>query len=285
MLAARQPGGAAWLLSALLHVAVIAMLWWSAAPAVLQTPPPLAVELWAGGGPVVREAVKAARAAVSKPQPAAPAPTPAPTPAAQAQLPALNSADITVKGGKPAPEPAAPPPAKTPAKPKPAPAEPAKATPPVPASKPAVTAAPTGKPAAKPVAPRADDLLSELDDLPPGPGKGKVTQSGSKQGVQGGSANGVLDLRAQYVDAVRNRIRPYVMVPDGIAGNPEAVVEVEILPTLEIRSSRLLRSSGVAGYDQAVLAALRDARRFPPLPKGADFADFRRITLKFRPKE
>lgn len=283
MLAARQPGPAAWLLSALLHVALIAVLWWSAAPAVLQTPPPLAVELWAGGGAVATAPVKPAAvppvtpAPVSKPAAVKAAPAPV------AQLPTLNSADITVKGGKPQPKPAPSPlpQDKAPAK-KVLPPVPSKPEPVAPVSKPA-TAPP--KPAAKASPPRTDDLLSELDDLPPGPGKGKVTQAGGKTGAQNGSATGVADLRAQYIDAVRNRIRPYVMVPDGISGNPEAVVEVEILPTLEIRSSRLLRSSGNSGYDQAVLAALREARRFPPLPKGAEFTDFRRITLKFRPKE
>ncbi|MEQ6291082.1 energy transducer TonB [Vogesella sp. GCM10023246] len=281
MLAARQPGVAAWLLSALLHVAVIAVLWWSAAPAVLHTPPPLAVELWAGGGAVAKAPAKPAATAapVSKLAPAKALPTPAPA----AQLPTLNSADITVKGGKPQrkPAPSPLPQDKAPTK-KPLPPAPSKPAPAIPATKPA--AAPP-KPATKAAPPRTDDLLSELDDLPPGPGKGKVTQAGGKQGAQNGSASGVADLRAQYIDAVRNRIRPYVMVPDGISGNPEAVVEVEILPTLEIRSSRLLRSSGNSGYDQAVLTALREARRFPPLPKGAEFADFRRITLKFRPKE
>lgn len=284
MLAARQPGAAAWLLSALLHAAVIAVLWWSAAPQVLHTPPPLAVELWAGGGSVapLKPLAAAKPAPVSKPAPVKAAPVkaaPAPTP----QLPTLNSADITVKGGKPQPKPAPAPTLvdKAPAK---------KALPPAPgkpqtAAQATKPAAPQPKPATKAAPPRTDDLLSELDDLPPGPGKGKVTQAGGKQGAQNGSATGVADLRAQYIDAVRNRIRPYVMVPDGISGNPEAVVEVEILPTLEIRSSRLLRSSGNSGYDQAVLAALREARRFPPLPKGAEFADFRRITLKFRPKE
>lgn len=277
MLAAREPGKAAWLLSLLLHAGLLAVLWWSAAPAVLQTPPPLAVELWAGGGsiakpvPATHPKPVAAPAATSKPQPPA-APAVAPP-----QVPQLPAADITLKGGKPQP------------KPQPQLVEPAKAVkkaPPAEQAKPQpAPASPKATKPSKSAPPQADDLLAGLDELPPGPGKGKVTQAGGKQGVQGGSVTGVADLRAQYIEAVRNRIRPYVMVPDGISGNPQAVVEVEILPTMEIRSSRLLRSSGNSGYDQAVLTALREARRFPALPKGAEFADFRRITLNFRPKE
>ncbi|SCK10599.1 energy transducer TonB [Vogesella sp. LIG4] len=285
----RQPGVASWLLSLLLHAALLAVLWWSAAPAVLHTPPPLAVELWAGGG----SPLKATPKVQPVPPPAAvpkPAPVP-PPPAPQVQAPALKSADVTLKGGKPQPKPAPPPEKPRPEKPrveKPR-AEIKPVVPPVKAAEPRPAAPkPAAKPAkTKPAVSAADDMLDALDNLPPGPGKGKVTQAGSKQGVQGGSANGVADLRAQYIEEVRNRVRPYVMVPDGIVGNPQAVVVVEILPTMEIRpdSLHLLHSSGNGAYDQAVLAALREAHRFPPLPKGAEFTDFRRITLKFRPKE
>ena len=275
MLAAREPGKAAWLLSLLLHGGLLAVLWWSAAPAVLQTPPPLAVELWAGGGSVSEAAASAKPvvppAPVSKSQP------PAVPAVAQAQVPQLSAADITLKGGKPQakPQPPATEPAKTvkkvPAekteapKPQPAPAKPAKAT----------RAAPV----------QTDDLLAGLDDLPPGPGKGKVTQPGGKQGSREGAVNGQINLKQQYAEAVRNRVRPYIDMPDGIKGNPEVEVEVILLPTLEILSSRVLRGSAAVSWDQAVLAALRDTKRFPPLPKGAEFTDYRRITVTFRPKE
>ncbi|MNU09919.1 Gram-negative bacterial tonB protein [compost metagenome] len=63
------------------------------------------------------------------------------------------------------------------------------------------------------------------------------------------------------------------------------VLQIEILPSLEVRQIRLLRSSGNSLYDEAVQAAVREMRRFPPLPKGAAFADYRRVTMSFRPKE
>lgn len=304
MAAAREPGASAWLLSAVLHIAVGLCLWWSAAPAKLDTPPPLAVELWAGGGPAVSappQPVPAPPVAAPAPRPAA-KPAPAPAPKVTAPPPVVPdnaAADVKLQAAKPQKDKASDPPKKAaPPKPvsdKPEPLKPAKPdTKPASKSepvaegkaKPAAAASPASKPAAKTTAAvKTDDLLAELDALPPGPGNGKVTQAGAKTGSKNGAANGQPDLKQQYGESVRNRVRPYVVLPDGIKGNPEAVVEVIILPTLEIRSSRILRSSGSPAWDQAVLAALAEVKRFPPLPKGAEFADYRRITLNFRPKE
>lgn len=288
MVATRQPGAASWLLSACLHALVLLCLWWSAAPEQLKTPPPLAVELWAGN-------TGQAAAPVATPAPAAkpaPAPAPAPAPVASTKAPPPApvvdnpAADVKVQADKPTrkpPQAEAKPAVKEPpvAKAKPAAPAPERTPPPKPASN--AAAKPAANP--KPAAVKTDDLLAELDALPPGPGQGKVNQAGAKTGAKTGSATGQPDQKQQYGEAIKNRVRPYIVIPDGIKGNPEASVEVIILPTLEIRSTRILRSSGSPAWDQAVLAALAEVRRFPPLPKGADFADYRRITLNFRPKE
>ena len=286
MAAAREPGIASWLFSAILHLLVLLCLWWSAAPQKLDTPPPLAVELWAGGAPA-----QPAEPAPPSPAPVKPAPAPVPKVAPPPMVADNPAADVKLQAAKPdkikpeaTPKPPPPKPepvkaAKPETKPEPRPdnkAKPAAAANPAPASKTPAKPAPGVK---------TDDLLAELDSLPPGPGNAKASQAGAKVGSKSGAANGQPDLKQQYGESVRNRVRPYVVLPDGIKGNPEAVVEVIILPTLEIRSSRILRSSGSPAWDQAVLAALAEVKRFPPLPKGADFADYRRITLNFRPKE
>ncbi|MDC7718162.1 cell envelope integrity protein TolA [Vogesella sp. DC21W] len=282
MMATRQPGAASWLLSACLHAVVMLCLWLSAAPEELKTPPPLALELWAGNaGQVAAPVATPAPAPAPAPKVAAKAPPPPPAPVQD--NPAADVKVLADKAAKKPPLPEAKPAEKaTPvAKAKPELAKP-EPTPPV---KPATSV--PAKPAAtpKPAAVKTDDLLAELDALPPGPGQGKVSQAGAKTGAKTGSATGQPDQKQQYGEAIKNRVRPYIVIPDGIKGNPEASVEVIILPTLEIRSTRILRSSGSAAWDQAVLAALAEVRRFPPLPKGADFADYRRITLNFRPKE
>ncbi|MDC7713389.1 energy transducer TonB [Vogesella sp. LYT5W] len=280
-------GYGAWGLSLLLHLALLLPLWWLYAPAPVYTPPPLAVELWAGGAPSAPTPAPKVRAA------------PPAAPVAQAATPLLADADIKLKASRPLPQPKAPPPpvAAEKPQPKPKPAEkvpekvpekmqPKAAAKAVPA--PAKASVPTTKPASKASvkpAPGADnDLLAELD-LPPGPGNAKQSQRGGQGGVAGGSSNGVADAKALYAQTLSNRVRPYVVIPDGLKGNPEVVLQIEILPSLEVRQIRLLRSSGNPQYDEAVQAAVREMRRFPPLPKGAAFADYRRVTMSFRPKE
>ncbi|MDC7689507.1 cell envelope integrity protein TolA [Vogesella indigofera] len=270
-------GYGAWGMSLLLHLALLLPLWWLYAPTPVYTPPPLAVELWAGGAPA------AASKSAPAPVPVAPAPVTAATPL-------LADADIKLKASRPLPQ-HKPPPAPVAAekpqpKPKPAEKEPEKAAKAAPA--PAKASVPTAKPAAKTAskpAPSADnDLLAELD-LPPGPGNAKQSQRGGQGGVAGGSSHGVADAKALYAQTLSNRVRPYVVIPDALKGNPEVVLQIEILPSLEVRQIRLLRSSGNPQYDEAVQAAVREMRRFPPLPKGAAFADYRRVTMSFRPKE
>ncbi|MCQ4144060.1 cell envelope integrity protein TolA [Vogesella sp. AC12] len=276
-------GYGAWGMSLLLHLALLLPLWWLYAPTPVYTPPPLAVELWAGGAPAAPAPAPKVRAA------------PPAAPLAQAATPLLADADIKLKASRPLPQHKAPPPPvateKPQTKPKPAekvpekvPEKAAKAAP-APAKASVPTAKPATKTASKPAPSAADnDLLAELD-LPPGPGNAKQSQRGGQGGVAGGSSHGVADAKALYAQTLSNRVRPYVLIPDTLKGNPEVVLQIEILPSLEVRQIRLLRSSGNSLYDEAVQAAVREMRRFPPLPKGAAFADYRRVTMSFRPKE
>lgn len=75
-----------------------------------------------------------------------------------------------------------------------------------------------------------------------------------------------------------------MQVPEALSGNPKAVVEVTLLPSLEVRDVKLLQSSGNAAYDEAVQRAVWMAKTFPPLPAGVAFGDYRRLKLEFRPK-
>jgi len=86
-----------------------------------------------------------------------------------------------------------------------------------------------------------------------------------------------------YVRQIQAKIRALVVVPQDIAGNPEAIFEVVQLPTGEIIDTQLRKSSGVRAYDDAVQRAIIRASPLP-LPKSAEL--FRRnLTLKFRPRD
>ena len=88
---------------------------------------------------------------------------------------------------------------------------------------------------------------------------------------------------AGYVDKIRTKIKLNIILPSDILGNPEAVFDVIQLPTGEVLSVKLVKSSGNALYDGAVERAILKSS---PLPKPDRPEQFQReLTLKFRPQE
>jgi colicin import membrane protein len=85
-----------------------------------------------------------------------------------------------------------------------------------------------------------------------------------------------------YVGKIRVKVKGNIN-DVGVTGNPEAVFEVVQLPTGEVLTVTLKKSSGNKAYDEAVERAIQKSS---PLPK-PDQADlFQRVlTLKFRPVE
>lgn len=86
-----------------------------------------------------------------------------------------------------------------------------------------------------------------------------------------------------YVNRVRAKIRGNIVLPPDLKGNPEAIFDVEQLPTGEVLSIKLRKPSGFKSYDDAVERAILKSS---PLPR-PDRADQyqRRLELKFRPIE
>jgi colicin import membrane protein len=88
---------------------------------------------------------------------------------------------------------------------------------------------------------------------------------------------------AGYVDKIRSKIKANIVLPPEIKGNPEAIFDVVQLPTGEVFSARLRKSSGHEAYDQAVERAILKSS---PLPRPERPDQFRReLQLKFRPQE
>ena len=80
---------------------------------------------------------------------------------------------------------------------------------------------------------------------------------------------------------VNARVRPNIVFTDTVSGNPEAVVEVRLAPDGTIVSRRLAKSSGVKGWDEAVLRALDKTE---VLPRDTDGSVPRSGELVFKPK-
>lgn len=86
-----------------------------------------------------------------------------------------------------------------------------------------------------------------------------------------------------YVAKIRAKVRGNIILATDINGNPEAIFNVTQLPTGEVLSATLSKSSGNRAYDEAVERAILKSS---PLPK-PDQADVfqRQLQLKFRPQD
>ncbi len=88
---------------------------------------------------------------------------------------------------------------------------------------------------------------------------------------------------ASYANKIKTKIKGNLVLPAGITGNPEAIFDVIQLPTGEVLSARLRKSSGHDAYDQAVERAILKSTPLPRPDRPEQFA--RELQLKFRPVE
>ncbi len=137
---------------------------------------------------------------------------------------------------------------------------------------------PTPKPNKKPAT--NADVTDLLNDIAP--------SKGNSKGLATGGANlGTSDtnnMTANYADLVIARVRPFVAMPDNLDPNTKVVIEVTLLPNMQVYQVRMVSSSGNSAYDDAVTQAINRAETFPPLPDGANFNDFRKLKLTFKPQ-
>ena len=88
---------------------------------------------------------------------------------------------------------------------------------------------------------------------------------------------------AGYIDKIRTKIKMNIVMPSDIKGNPEAIFDVVQIPSGDVISVKLVKSSGYQLYDDAVERAIRGAS---PLPKPDRPEQFQReLRLKFKPQE
>ena len=88
---------------------------------------------------------------------------------------------------------------------------------------------------------------------------------------------------AAYIAKLKGKIKSNIVLPPDIVGNPEAIFDVVQLPTGEVMSARLRKSSGNQAYDSAVERAILKSS---PLPKPDRPEQFRReLEITFKPQE
>jgi colicin import membrane protein len=87
---------------------------------------------------------------------------------------------------------------------------------------------------------------------------------------------------ASYAGRIAARIKPNITYTELIEGNPTADVEVRTSPNGTIISRKLVKSSGVKSWDDAVLNAVDKTEKLPPDTDGRVIPS---LTLGFRPKD
>jgi colicin import membrane protein len=87
---------------------------------------------------------------------------------------------------------------------------------------------------------------------------------------------------ATYAGRIKAAIKPNIVFPDAIAGNPTAEVSVRAGPTGTILGRTLVRSSGVPEWDEAVLRAID---RTETLPRDVDGRVPPSLVISFRPRD
>lgn len=85
-----------------------------------------------------------------------------------------------------------------------------------------------------------------------------------------------------YGGRVAAKVKPHIVYPDAVAGNPRAEVEVRAAPDGTITSTRLVQSSGNKAWDDAVVRALHKTETLPKDTNGKVPSEF---TFGFRPQD
>lgn len=90
----------------------------------------------------------------------------------------------------------------------------------------------------------------------------------------------------QYRDQISAKVRGNTRLPDNLKGNPEVRCLVKLLPTGEVQSVRVTKSSGNPAYDDAVVRAIEKSSPLPlPSDRDARAAFVPELSFVHRPKE
>lgn len=86
---------------------------------------------------------------------------------------------------------------------------------------------------------------------------------------------------SSYGGRIQAKVRPNIVFSDDVSGNPVALVEVRMAPDGTITGKRILKSSGVKSWDDAVLRALDKTE---VLPRDVDGSVHTPLEIRFSPK-
>ena len=172
---------------------------------------------------------------------------------------------------KPAPKPEPKPVAKPPPKPEPKP-EP----------KPVVKPKPKPEPKPEPKGPTAQELAEQARQQ-------AAQREAAAQAAQAArAAAAAAELAASYASLIRQTVEQRWSRPPTARNGMEVLLSIQLIPTGEVVSVSVLRSSGDTAFDRSAIAAVERAGNFPELknlPPREFEQNFRRFRLLFRPED
>lgn len=205
----------------------------------------------------------------------------------------VDPADLARPQAKPEPEPKpAPKPAPKPEpkpEPKPTPKPKPKPEPkpqPKPEPKPEPKPAPEPKPEPKPQR-DPGPTPQELAELTRQAQARQRAEAAQRAAAQQAAAEGER-LAASYAALIQQTVIRYWSRPPSARNNMEAVLSIQLIPTGDVVSVSVLRSSGDSAFDRSAIAAVERAGSFPELknlPPREFERNFRRFRLVFRPED
>jgi colicin import membrane protein len=87
---------------------------------------------------------------------------------------------------------------------------------------------------------------------------------------------------ASYAGRIAAKIKPNIVFTDVVSGNPAALVEIRVAPDGTIVGRKLLESSGIKSWDEAVLRAID---RTEVIPRDTDGRVVPQFPIRFRPRD
>lgn len=106
----------------------------------------------------------------------------------------------------------------------------------------------------------------------------KARASASEAASAANASNAVIGTS---IDRIRAKIKQNTQVPPDIAGQPRVVYKLVLLPSGDLLSVTLVKSSGNTAYDDAIARGIQKAAPLPLPPDSSLFSNFRELSLPF----
>lgn len=89
---------------------------------------------------------------------------------------------------------------------------------------------------------------------------------------------------SEYIATIVNIVRPEV-IPEDIDQETTLVVKIKLKKDMSLKSIEVKKYSSNEQYNQAIIQKLKSIKKFPALPEGAQFKEYKTMVFTFSPKQ